>query len=111
MVGVYSSDFDPKAAIDDVKRTIASCQQETLVTTAMEGQVLDFRMLPPSDSGSPDIVLWSVDSGGWACDDAFIAAHNAAIEITACGEANGYDIGSQAREALKRIEDLANTTA
>ena len=111
MVGVYSSDFDPKAAIDDVKRTIESCQQETLITTAMEGQVLDFRVLPASDSGSPDIVLWSVDSGGWACDDAFIAAHNAAIEITACGEVNGYDMGSRAREALQRIEDLANTMA
>ena len=111
MVGVYSSDFDPKAAIDDVKRTIKSCQQETLITTAMEGQVVDFRVLPASDSASPDIVLWSVDSGGWACDDAFIAAHNAAVEITACGVVNGYDMPSQANAALKRIEDLANTTA
>ena len=64
MVGVYSSDYDPKAAINDVKRTIESCQQKTLITTAMEGQVVDFRVLPSSDSASPDIVLWSVDSGG-----------------------------------------------
>ena len=111
MVGVYSSDFDPKAAIDDAKRTIESCRQETLITTAMEGQVLDFRLLPYSDSGSPEIVRWSVDSDGWACDDAFIAAHNAAVEITACGVANSYEVLERAHEALKRIEDLANTKA
>ena len=111
MVGVYSSDYDPKAAIKDAKRTIESCQQKTLITTAMEGQVVDFRVLPYSDSGLPEIVLWSVDSGGWACDDAFIAAHNAAVEITACGVTNGYEVLARAHEALQRIEDLANTRA
>ena len=77
----------------------------------MEGQVLYFRPLPPEDSGSPEIVLWSI-AGSWACDNAFIAAHNAAVEITTCGDANGDDdVLSLAEDALERIERLANTTA
>jgi PknH-like extracellular domain len=110
MVGVYRANFDPKAAIDKVKRTIESCQHDTLTVTAMKGEVVDFRLLPQEDSGAPEIVLWSV-SGGWACDNAFIAAHNAAVEITACGEVNGYDVLSLAKDALKRIDTLRNTTA
>ena len=109
MVGVYRGDFDPKAAIDAVTRTVRSCSG-TLTATAMEGEVVHFRRLPLTDSGSPGIVLWSM-AGEWSCDNAFIAAHNAAIELTACGEANGFDVLSLAQDALKRIETLANMTA
>jgi hypothetical protein len=56
-------------------------------------------------------VLWSFHAVDWACDSAFVAAHNAAIEISTCGPVNGYDVLSLAREALDRIEALANTTA
>ncbi len=112
MVGVYRADFDPRAAVDKVERTIESCQRDLVSATAMEGEVIDFSLLPLVDSGSPEIVVWSlVDTGGWACDNAFIAAHNAAIELTACSETNGYDALSFAKEALKRIEKLAKTTA
>jgi hypothetical protein len=108
MVAVYPASFDPKAAVDEAKRTIESCRNDTMFVTAMEGQELYFRLLPPSDSGSPDMVLWSVESGGWACDNAYVAAHNAAIELTTCGEVNGYDVRSLAEAALERIEKLAN---
>lgn len=110
MVAVYRADFDPKAAVDEVKRTIESCQDEMLTATTMDGEVLEFRLRPQLDSGSPEIVVWSV-AGGWSCDNAFIAAHNAAVEMTTCGEANGYDVLSLAEDALKRIETLANATA
>jgi hypothetical protein len=111
MVGVYRADFDPKAAVDEVKRIIESCQNDMLTVTASEGEVLYFDLLPQSDSGSAGIVLWSFTDVGWACDNAFIAAHNAAVEITTCGEVNGYDVLSLAKDSLGRIEQLAKTTA
>ena len=39
---------------------------------------------------SPDILLWSFSADDWACDSAFVAAHNAAIEISTCGPVGGY---------------------
>jgi PknH-like extracellular domain len=110
ITGVYPADFDPRAAVDVVKSTIESCQQDTLTATAMDGEVVDFRLLPQQDSGSPEIVLWSV-TGGWACDNAFVAAHNAAVELTTCGPKGGYDVLSLAQDGLKRIEKLANMAA
>ena len=60
---------------------------------------------------APDIVLYAFAAPDWACDNAFTAAHNAAVRISTCGKVNGYDVLSLARDALKRIEKLANTTA
>lgn len=111
IVGVYHADFDPGAALDVAKRTIESCLDDSLTITTIEGDVDVYRMLPRVDSGSPDILVWSFKADGWACDNAFVAAHNAAVEITACAEVNGYDVRALADDALKRIETLANTTA
>ena len=111
MVGVYRADFDPKAAVDEVKRTIESCRGIPFTVTTMQGREHVFELLPSVDSGSPEIVLWSFMAIDWACDSAFIAAHNAAVEISTCGPVNGYDVGALAEDALKRIDTLANTTA
>jgi hypothetical protein len=111
LVGVYRADFDPKAAIARVKRSIESCRNDTMAVTTMRAEVLDFRLLPQADSGSPDIVLWSLNANTWACDNAYVAAHNAAIELTTCGDVNGYDVLTLAKDALKRIETLVNTVA
>ena len=67
--------------------------------------------MPSVDPGSPQLVIWSVSQVGWTCDDAFIAAHNAAIELTACSETGGYDVLTLAQDALKRIEALVNKTS
>jgi hypothetical protein len=109
MAAVYRADFDTAAAVDTVRRAIDSCRDDTLAVTTMEGKTIDFRLLPPRDSGSPQIVLWSI-TGGWSCDNAFVAAHNAAIELTACAQKNGFDVLSVAREALQRINTLADMT-
>ena len=77
----------------------------------MRGRGYLFRRVPQVNSGSPDIVLWSFKADGWACDKAFVAAHNAAGRISTCGTVNGYDVLSLAQDPLKRIEKLANTTA
>jgi hypothetical protein len=77
----------------------------------MRGREYHFRLLPPVNSGSPDIVLWSFKADDWACDNAFVAAHNAAVRISTCASVNGYDVLSLARDALERIDKLANTTA
>lgn len=110
MVGVYRTDYDAHAAVNEVTRTIAGCEGESLAVTTMEKETLHFRSLPAADSGVPEIVLWSLGGAEWACDNAFIAAHNAAVEITACGEHNGADVLSLAEDALERIETLANAT-
>jgi hypothetical protein len=109
--GVYQADFDPKGALAEAKRTIESCRDVPFTVTDMRGREYHFTLLPQVNSGSPDIVLWSFTSEGWACDNAMIAAHNAAVRISTCAPANGYDVLSLARDALKRIEKLANTTA
>ena len=111
MVGVFPADFDPTAAIEEAKRSIESCRGREFQITTMEGDQDAYRMLPAIDSGSPNIVLWSFRADDWACDNTYVAAHNAAIEITACSPTNGYDVLTLAREALTRIETLANTTA
>lgn len=56
-------------------------------------------------------MLWSLRAFDWNCDNLFVAAYNAAIEITTCGTTPGYDVAGLAEEALERIDALANTTA
>jgi hypothetical protein len=109
--GVYHADFDARNALAQAKRTIESCRDVPFTVTDMRGREYHFRLLPAVDSGSPDIVLWSFSSADWACDDAFVAAHNAAVRFSACARVGGYDVLSLAKDALKTIEKLANTTA
>ncbi|MET0454214.1 MAG: sensor domain-containing protein [Mycobacterium sp.] len=111
IVAVYHATFDPRATLAQVTRTIESCAGTSLTVTALDGDVDTYRVLPQPDSGSPDIVAWSFAAGTWACDNSFVAAHNAAIEITTCAAVGGYDVLSLAQDALQRIETLANTTA
>jgi hypothetical protein len=110
-VGVYHANFDSNRALDEARRTIESCRNVPFTVIDMRGREYHFELLPQVNSSSPDIVLWSFDSVGWACDNAFVAAHNAAVRISTCGPTNGYDVLSLAQDALKRIEKLANTTA
>ncbi len=111
MVGVYPANFDAKAALAEATRTVESCRNASFAVTTMRGGAYVFRLLPQVDSGSPDIVAWSYSGVDWACDSAFVAAHNAAVEISTCGPVNGFDVLSLARDALKRIDALANMAA
>ena len=56
----------------------------------MNGRAYDFTLLPPVVRVHPDILLWSFRADDWACDSTFVAAHNAAIEISTCGPVGGY---------------------
>jgi hypothetical protein len=109
--GVYPADFDPQHALAETAHTIDSCRNVPFTVTDMRGREYHFRLLPHVDSGSPNIVLYSFAAPDWACDNAFTAAANAAVRISTCATGNGYDVLSLARDALKRIEKLANTTA
>ncbi|RAV15200.1 sensor domain-containing protein [Mycolicibacterium sp. GF69] len=111
MVGVFRADFDAKDALAQAKRTIESCRPTTFRVTSMAGREYAFQLLAPVESGHPEILLWSFRGDNWACDSAFVAAHNAAIEISTCGPANGYDVRSLAEAALDRVQALANTAA
>ncbi|MGV0790318.1 sensor domain-containing protein [Mycolicibacterium sp. XJ1819] len=111
MVGVFAADFDPRSALAEANRTIESCRGEPFTVVSMRGREYVFELLPAVDSGSPNILLWSFRADDWACDSAYVAAHNAAVEISTCGYVNGYDVATLARDALERIEKLANLTA
>jgi hypothetical protein len=111
MVGVYRANFDPGAAVAKITRAIESCRSETLTVTALKGEVIHVSLHTATDSGSSQIALWSFSSSEWACDNAFVAAHNAAVEITTCSTVGGYDVESLARDALNRIDALVNTVA
>lgn len=110
MVGVFRADFDANAAIDSARDTIDSCRGEPFTITVMDGDQYTFELQPSVDSGSPNILTWSFTSPDWACDYVYVAAHNAAVEISACSYINGYDVLTLGQEALERIETLANTT-
>ena len=111
MVAVYPADYDPTAALEAARRTIESCQNDTLWANPMNDAEQSFHVVPRPQPEVPEIVLWSI-AGSWACDNALIAAHNAAVEITTCGETNGNDdVLSLAQKALERIEALADMRA
>jgi len=111
MVAVYRADYDAKNALAQAKRTLQSCQDVPFTVTDMKGRSYDFTLLPPVTSDSPNILLWSFSANDWACDSTFVAAHNAAVEISTCGPVGGYPVHNLAADALNRIEGLANTTA
>jgi hypothetical protein len=111
MVGVYRADFDSREAIANVKDSIESCRGTSFTVTTMRGREYDFELQGSPDSGSPQIVLWSFRAVDWACDSAYVAAHNAAVQISTCGPSGGFDVKSLAEDALGRIETLANTAA
>jgi hypothetical protein len=111
MIGVYHADFDAPGALVDAQRSIEACGNRQFTVTSMRGRKYLFHLLPQRNPDSPNIVLWSFKGDDWACDNAFVAAHNAAIGIATCASVGGYDVLSLARGALTRIEKLANTTA
>lgn len=111
MVGIYRADYDAKNALTQAKRTLESCADIPFTVTDMKGRTYDFTLQPLTTSSSPNILLWSFTASDWACDSTFVAAHNAAIEISTCGAVGGYPVHTLAAEALNRIETLANTTA
>ena len=111
MVAVYRAEFDPAAALDMARRTVDECLGTTLSVTTMRDRTYEFDVQPAAAKGPDGSVLWSLRAIDWNCDNLFVAAHNAAIEITTCGPVPGYDVVSLAGEALERIDALANTAA
>jgi hypothetical protein len=111
MAGVYPSDFDPNAALAKAREVLQGCRDVEISVTTIRDDSYVFRLLPQRDSGSDNIVHWSLRGTGWACDNAYVAAHNAAVGIAACAPVGGYDVLSPARDALERINTLANMTA
>ncbi|KMO83191.1 sensor domain-containing protein [Mycolicibacterium chubuense] len=111
MVAVYRSDFDPAAALKTVGETVESCRGTRVTVTTMSGHSYVFDVAPSAAQAPRDSLLWSLHAADWNCDNTFVAAFNAAVEITACGAGGGPDIAALAEQARRRIEALANTTA
>lgn len=110
MVAVFPAEFDPAAALDTVRRSVDECRGTTVTVTTMRDRTYEFDVQPGPD-GPDGSVLWSLRAADWNCDNLFVAAHNAAIEITTCGALPGYDVVSLAQDALDRINVLADITA
>ena len=108
---VYRYDFDAAAALDLVRRTIDECRDQTLTVTTMKDRTYLFDVAPANAPQPESGVLWQLRAVDWNCDNTFVAAYNAAVEITACGESGGPGVADLAEEALARIEALANTAA
>ncbi|PRC47367.1 sensor domain-containing protein, partial [Mycobacterium sp. ITM-2017-0098] len=111
MVAVYRSEFDPGAALQSVRQAIDECRGTSVTVTTMQDRSYDFDVQPAAAEGPDGSVLWSLRAIDWNCDNLFVAAFNAAIEITTCGSTPGYDVLGLAEDALARINALANTTA
>ena len=111
MVAVYRYDFDAAAALDLVRRTIDEYRDQTLTVTTMKDRTYLFDVAPANAPQPESGVLWQLRAVDWNCDNTFVAAYNAAVEITACGESGGPGVADLAEEALARIEALANTAA
>lgn len=107
IVAVYPTGFDPAAVLADAHGVLESCRDTSLTVTTVHGRSYDFAVaLGASPPGGAE--LWSLRGAAWSCDNALVAAHNAAIEITTCGATGGLDTTELATDALARIEALAN---
>ncbi|KKW64872.1 sensor domain-containing protein [Mycolicibacterium elephantis] len=111
LVAVYRADYSAQDALSQARHTLERCRDTAVTVTDMNGRTYRFGLLPGETSGSPDILLWSFEATDWACDNALVAAHNAAVEIATCGAAGGLEVAALAQDALDRIDTLANTTA
>lgn len=111
MVAVYPSDFAADEAVAAARETVEACSGTEVTVTTMLERTYTFGVEPSTQQAPDGAVLWSLRAVDWNCDNLFVAAHNAAIEITSCGPAGGIDIATAATEALERIEALADNTA
>ena len=111
MVAVFPSDFSAEEAVESARSTIDSCRDTPVTVTTMYGRTYTFSVESAAQPAPEGAVLWSLRAADWNCDNLFVAAHNAAIEMTSCGAAGGIDVATAAEDALKRIEALADTTA
>jgi hypothetical protein len=66
---------------------------------------------PEVAADRPESVRWFLDGRLHDCDNAFVAAYNAAVENYYGGELSGYDVVALADDALHRIETLARVAA
>lgn len=111
MVAVMPSDFSARDALSAARGTIDACRDTPVTVTTMHGRTYTFRVAAATTSGPQNAVLWSLRAADWNCDNVFVAAHNAAIEMTSCGAAGGIDMSAAAEDALARIDALADSRA
>lgn len=109
IVAVYPADFVAADALTQARKTLEDCDGEAIEVTTLRGKTYSFRVAPGT-AAADGTVLWSLRGAAWTCDNALVAAYNAAIEITTCGAAGGLDTAALAAEGLERIESLANST-
>jgi hypothetical protein len=111
MVAVYPSDYSAEEALASARSTLEACGDTPVTVTTMSDRTYTFDVESAAQPAPAGAVLWSLRAADWNCDNLFVAAHNAAIEMTSCGAAGGVDVAAAAEDALRRIEALADNKA
>lgn len=111
MVAVYPSDYSAEQALASARSILQACGDTPITVTTMYGRTYTFDVEAAPRAAPAGAVLWSLRAADWNCDNLFVAAHNAAIEMTSCGAAGGIDVAVAAEDALKRIDALADNKA
>ncbi len=111
MVAVYPSDYSAEEALAAARGVLEDCADTPVTVTTMYGRTYTFAVESAPQPAPAGAVLWSLRAADWNCDNLFVAAHNAAIEMTSCGPAGGIEVAAAAEDALERIEALADNTA
>lgn len=111
IAAVYPESFSATDLIAEAAKTRERCQSVAITGSTQGGGNSTFQLVGQPDSGSPNILLWNLSAIGkaWFCNNALIAAHNAAVEITSCYPSPATGMKELARSVLRRIDDQART--
>ena len=111
IAAVYPESFSATDLIAEAAKTRDRCQGTAITGSTQGGGNSTFQLIGQPDSGSPNILLWTLSAVGksWFCNNALVAAHNAAVEITSCYPSPAPGMKEFAQSVLRRIDSQART--
>ncbi|MGL6236756.1 MAG: sensor domain-containing protein [Segniliparus sp.] len=113
IAAVYREDFSATDLVAEAAKTREHCLSTPITGSTQGGGNSTFQLVGQPDSGSPNILLWTLSAVGksWFCNNALVAAHNAAIVITSCYPSPAPGMKELAQSALRRIDGQARAGA
>jgi hypothetical protein len=112
IAAVYREDFSATDLIAEAATMREHCEGTPITGSTRGGGNSTFQLIGQPSSGSPNILLWTLSALGksWFCNNALIAAHNAAVEITSCSPSPAPGMRELAQSVLSRIERQARAS-
>ncbi|WP_148223315.1 sensor domain-containing protein [Segniliparus rotundus] len=112
IAAVYREGFSATDVIAEAAAMREHCEGTPITGSTQGGGNSTFQLIGQPSSGSPNILLWTLSALGkaWFCNNALIAAHNAAVEITSCYPSPAPKMRELAQSALSRIERQARSS-